>query len=358
MLWIKMTALIMLAIPIVYIASMIISSWLTQPPQDIPVHFVQTSDGWELPIYEFPGPKTKEVVYLQHGLGGHSVIFDLYPHGPSMARWLAAQGYHVFAGNLRGRPLSRAPQGTPPASWRYSDYLLRDAPAIARFIHKKTGKKFHWVGLSMGGVIGLPLAAREGREHFASLVTLGSALHYGVGGSGFSKLHEKREQLLKLKELPSKKIQAWLGPAVALGLVPNSFLYNRRNLTTGSVLMLAEHNFVNVTLAELEELGTTFLGPGIRAHDLNDALLLDIASKIPIPWLSVAGTMDEQSPCATINYTFERISAPRKEWFLAGRERGHQEDYGHMDLVCGKNAQTEVWPAIVKFIDENRVSIK
>lgn len=339
-----------LALAIFYLSFMAVSWIATKPPNDIPVHRVKTEDGWELAVFEFPGPKTKEVIYLQHGLGGHALVFDLYPHGPSMARWLSAQGYHVFSGNLRGRPLSRPPDGKWLSNWRYSDYLLRDAPAIAKFIHEKTDKKFHWVGLSMGGVIGLPFSAREGRDHLLSITTLGSALHYGVGGSGFEKLNAQREKLIRLKELPSKRIQAFLGPATALGLTSNSFLYNRKNVSFATVLMLASHNFTNITISELEELGTTFLGPGIRSHDLN-ARLLDIAANLPIPWLSIVGTADEQSPPATVQYTFERIKAPRKEWVLLDRVHSRQQNYGHMDLVCGKNAQKEVWPKVAEFID-------
>ena len=67
---------------------------------DVPTHTVRTRDGWPLEVAEYPGSGERGVVYLQHGLSSNRRVYDLHPHGPSLARWLSEQGYKVFAGNL------------------------------------------------------------------------------------------------------------------------------------------------------------------------------------------------------------------------------------------------------------------
>jgi hypothetical protein len=34
-----------------------------------------------------------------------------------------------------------------------------------------------------------------------------------------------------------------------------------------------------------------------------------------------------------------------------GRKYGQKEDYGHYDLIVGRNAETEVWPSILSWLD-------
>ena len=41
-----------------------------------------------------------------------------------------------------------------------------------------------------------------------------------------------------------------------------------------------------------------------------------------------------------------------KEWLLITRGNGAKGEYGHMDLVIGERASTEVWPRVLKFFDK------
>lgn len=308
-----------------------------RPDDDAPVHLVDTSDGWRLKVLEFPGPGGKGTVYLQHGLGASHNNFDLHPHGPSPARWLAQRGWRVFSGDLRGR------SGPGPAkSWRFSDYLLRDVPALCAFVRRRTGERVHFIGHSMGGILGLSHAALDGGRDLASVTTLGAALHYGLSPNAFSRLLPLRPLLERLPMIPNVLGHRLLGALWAMKLLPG-WHYRRSNMTLRSVLAFHGHAAADLTIAELLELATTFSGEGILCEELGRRLP-ELAARLPVPWFSVAGAYDLQCPPDAAAWTYERISAPRKQWLLC-------PEYGHFDLACGKSAERDVWPEVVRFLE-------
>ncbi len=75
-------------------------------PGDCRPHRFRASDGWPLELHEYlpePGmPRAPRPVVCCHGAFCNHRIFDL-GGGAGLAPWLASQGFHVFAINLRGR---------------------------------------------------------------------------------------------------------------------------------------------------------------------------------------------------------------------------------------------------------------
>ena len=325
-------------------------SRLPAPADDAPLHEVDTSDGWRLLIAEYGVGNTGPVVYLQHGLAASHLAFDIHPHGFSPARFLAAQGYRVFAGNLRGRPGCDGVDTGRAADWTLSDYLLRDLPALIGFLHEHTGERVHWVGHSMGGILGLSYVAHFGHAQVASVTTLGTALHYGLGANIFSHINRLRPALRLLQRIPYRMVQKLYAPLAVLGVPPSRMQVNRHNVSQETMAAIAGNVFVDLTMAELLELSSTFDGEGIRCHEL-DCLLPELAATLSVPWLSVMGAADLQCPPACADWTFERITSPRKVRLMAGKESGHRLDYGHFDLLCGRHADVEIWTPIHSFLE-------
>jgi len=314
-----------------------------EPPR---LHRVETADGWPLSVAEYPAESPRGTVLLQHGLGGSALNFDLHPHGPSLARWLASRGWRVFCPNLRGR----GPAGLPPGrrrDWRFSDYVLHDVPAASAFVRAETGGSFHWVGHSLGGILGLLHAAREGGVR--SLVTVGSALHYGVGPSAFRGLLPFRAILERLPRLPMGLLHALWGPLAGAKLLTSPWHYRAANMTRRAILSYHAYGQTDVTIPELVELGTTFDGEGIFCDALGKRLP-ELAARIETPWLAFAAGRDLQCPPATARWTFDRVQAPRKEWVLCSKDQGFTLDYGHFDLIGGIHSETEVFPKIEAFL--------
>lgn len=319
----------------------------TRLTEDVRYHAVPTHDGWTLPLAEYgaPGGPT---IFLQHGLAASSRTFDLHPHGPSMARWLAEQGFHVFAGNLRGRRGALRPAKREP--WGFGHYLTCDLPPVVDFITQQTGRPMHWVGHSMGGILGLAYAGYFEGRGVASVTSVGSALHYDVGSSLFKLVYKLKPALGRLSGVPWRTIQRGLTPLGRVG-VGQAATCNAKNMGGAAIAATMAHVFVDMTRDELLELGTSFEGPGIRCAAI-DRLLLDAAAQLRVPWLSVVGEGDLQCPPDTFAYTYERVAAPRKELFLAGRAHGHRHDYGHFDLIAGRWAHEEIWPRVAAFVRE------
>lgn len=332
---------------VLYVAIAKALAWWTRPAADLTVHWVGTEDGWQLPLVEYPGAKDGPVIYLQHGLAANHRAFDLSPRGESPARRLAGQGFHVFAGNLRGRPLGTYKNATPP-TWGFSHYLLHDLPPILAAITRQTGKPIHWVGHSMGGILGLSYAAHFQGAGLASVTSLGSALHYGVGSSVFHLLNKARPILKNLKSIPWATLQPLAAPLGACG-IGQSALCNTKNMTSVTLAATLSHVFVDMTREELLELGTSFTNEGILCEELQ-CLLPELAKKLPVPWFSVIGTADRQCPPDCAEWTYARIEAPRKELFLAGKQTGCRHDYGHFDLISGRHAEEEIWPRVADFV--------
>ena len=118
--------------------------------------YVATSDGISIHVHEKVGASVsrgddrrgKIPVLLIHGWGGNGQTWD-FP-GRSVMDHLAAQGYDVYALDLRGTGLS-----VYPGSYFNIDLLSRvnDALAVAKYIKQTTGRRPVVVGWSQGGVI-------------------------------------------------------------------------------------------------------------------------------------------------------------------------------------------------------------
>lgn len=318
---------------------------------DVPTRSVRTADGEILDVAEYPGPGRRGVIYLQHGLAANLRSFDLHPHGPSFARWLAAQGYKVYAGNLRGR--SRKNKKV----WTFSDHLLRDIPALAAHIGGRRKRPFHWVGHSLGGILGLAYAGGEGRDRLLSVTTIGSSFHYAAGPSNFKALLPFKSLLEKFSGFPLRRLHRLMGPLSAGWIVPDSFHYNRRNMSGAAVMAYHSQCVCDVTVTELLELASGLEENGLLCEELGDRLE-DIARSLDVPWLSFAGGADKQCPPSCARKTFDGIEAPAKKFILASREEGFLSDYGHYDLIAGEKAESEVWPRIRDFIADAQSSAK
>lgn len=96
--------------------------------------------------YEFFGPEGAPVVMLSHSLGSSSIMWA--PQLPQLA-----EKFRVLCYDTRGHGGTTAPEGA------YSlDQLGQDALALMDGMDLA---QVHWVGLSMGGMIGQNLALRQ-----------------------------------------------------------------------------------------------------------------------------------------------------------------------------------------------------
>lgn len=165
-------------------------------PRDWRNHTVKCENGVELAVYQFI-PKTKPpkqaevgeeksdggrmpfgrpVVLLSAGLGNTVAVYNI-SGSKSLPNHLSNKGCDVWAYDLRGHGKSKPPPDQPTA-WNLNSYVFQDAAMAITFVCDSTGaNSIHFVGHSMGGMIGMALAAHPRTTHLLkSVVALGSSI--------------------------------------------------------------------------------------------------------------------------------------------------------------------------------------
>lgn len=154
------------------------------------LHTLSADDGTPL-SYDLAGPGDGVPVLLCHGLGAAGMQFA------ADADFLAGQGYRVLVPDLRGHGASGMPPeiaaaAFAPARLRADLYAMLDQAGMA---------KVHWVGNSLGGILGLGAAAEQpGR--LASLTLFGTALALNLPAAGWP--------FIALDYVPGRRLTAWM----------------------------------------------------------------------------------------------------------------------------------------------------
>lgn len=153
-------------------------------------HQIIADDGTRL-HFGLTGPESGPALMLCHGLGaaGMQLAAD--------AAYFAENGFRVLAPDLRGHGQSGMPDAVTheafsPARLRQDLYAMLDHSGMQRV---------HWVGNSLGGILGLGVAA-EAPQRLASLSLFGTALALNLPVAGWS--------FIALDTFPGRRVAAWM----------------------------------------------------------------------------------------------------------------------------------------------------
>lgn len=125
---------------------------MTTPPYPVPpeTHFITSyrPQGLiQLAVYAWGAPNAFPLICV-HGLTGTGRDFDF------IAPELAKAGYRVLAIDMAGRGISDSAHAD---TYRYS-YYLHDLAALLTFAGATTPASCDWLGISMGGLLGMRIA--------------------------------------------------------------------------------------------------------------------------------------------------------------------------------------------------------
>ncbi len=324
--------------------------WLGREPSRAETLFVTTPDDVRLAIHRVR-PRSVDArkapaVMLLHGLGANRYAFH-FP-GRSLAEWLAARGFDCYVPELRGAGLS----GKRHWRWDLDDYLRWDLPTVLRAIREETGQeRIHWVGHSLGGILLLSYAIRHGEDAIASGCTIGTALDYTAGASGFKRLNAARALIERVPLIPWGTTTHLLAPLLGRVDTPlERFNFCRENIEPELVRAVHANAFCAIPETLLRSLATTFEPGGLCSRD-RTIRYVERARDLRLPLLLVAGSRDEQCPVEAVEATVTALGR-EVEVHRCGRAWGHRADYGHFDLILGKHAPDEVWPRIERWLGE------
>lgn len=313
------------------------------------VYFTETEDHWQLAITHYE-PKIKRFehpILLCHGLGSNRLVFHAGASN-SMGEYFASIGFDVYACDLRGHGLSEKPRlkNNRNYGWGLSEYATKDLPAIINAILSlSSADQCYFVGHSMGGIL-LYYLASQGESRIKRGITLGSSLDYSDTSSWFKYIAAAAPLSHLLPATPihwPARVSGFLSRYQANAIDP--FLANPRNIQPQYFSQFACIGIHSVSSKVLRDLALAITGEGVINGEGEKISTILSERGYPFPILAVSGSRDLQCPP-------EAASRFGTDHMVFGKQYGHQEEYGHHDLLIGKHATTEVWPTLLDWLTE------
>jgi pimeloyl-ACP methyl ester carboxylesterase len=315
------------------------------------IHFARTDDGWRIALirYRPEAPNGGDPVLVCHGIASNSTALDLTDE-VSLARALAGAGHDTWLLELRGRGLSGTPRlfGKHRWDWSFDEYVERDVPAAVGALLRATGReRFHWVGFSLGAVVGYGLLEDSGlAEKVRSAVAIGGPASY-------------RLQNKYLFHWPLRNLR-WLRHAFLMRLLAPlagywrpKLLHDPENISGAVIRRFLVNASANFSENERLQLGDWIANDQFRSIDHRRDYRKDLG-KITTPILFIAGNKDRLAPPPSVKDAYDAVSSDDKKFVIASRGQSFQANYGHLDLVLGRSAPREIFPLVVGWLDAHR----
>lgn len=326
------------------------------------LHYVRTADGWGLAVRRYRPRGSRrfaEPVLLWHGLAVNHFNLDWDPpYG--LAQYLAERGYDCFVPSLRGNGEGDRPgPHHPDLRWGFSfdEHRAFDVPAVLDHVREVTGApRLLWIGHSMGGMLAYSLGGTEHEERIAALVAVGSPSTFA------DQPYLRRLTWLGAKLSVGGRVrQRWVTRFFApfLGNVVPPFselVVARKTMEPAVIRRFNAHAFEDISRGLMLQFEDWVRGDHFRSLD-RARNYQDAMRRFSTPVLLVGGSADLLAPPSCMRKAFERLGSADKTLLLFGRSEGRTVDYGHGDLLLGRAAPDEVFPAIATWLDAHATRI-
>jgi pimeloyl-ACP methyl ester carboxylesterase len=229
-----------------------------------------------------------------------------------------------------------------------------DVPATIAHVARASGRRVAWVGHSLGGMVLYAYLGchPEGAAMVAAGITVASPVVFPAAGAT---LVTWLGQLLLHIPLSDTVHQRWVigalwylvgqTGALAVGMNP-------ANVDRQAVGRALHRSFSNVSRLKLQQLARWAIEGEFasvdRAIDYREAL-----GGVRTPLLVVAGSADQLATPETVRRALLHLPADTASYLEFGRAHGHSVDYGHVDLILGRAAPGEVFPALTRWLAEH-----
>jgi pimeloyl-ACP methyl ester carboxylesterase len=300
-----------------------------------------TRDGWSLAVGRRRprAPPRRPPVLLVHGIAMNRQAFDFGVERYSVAAYLAASGFDCFALDLRGHGGSRT---GPTSRWTIDTYLHEDLPAALDAIRDATGEgSVLYVGHSQGAILGMAACAIY-PERIRALAALAAPVHFDAQPRLRALVEMRHLGLGRHLRLLARTVAPFSGywhPA------PFDLSINMRNVERPVYRRLLANAIEDLQPGVLEQFVACIRDDTFRSCDGK----VDYRALFPRctqPALFVSAEKDGLAPPAAVEAAFRRWGGPKRYW-SCGR------DYGHGDVLLGRNAPEVVFPIIRDFLLEH-----
>ena len=319
---------------------------------------MQTKDDWKLTIEHFPSEGNKKQKYpilVCHGLGANRNYFKA-KNEDSLIRNLQRAGYDVWLMDLRGR--SEAGDtgywfGKHTYTYSIDEYINYDLDAAIRYVMEQTGApKINYIGHSMGGIIMYARLGTLQENRVANFVAIASPMSFLPYNKWTFTLYRMRSGMVLLPVLPLKPgaIVGSLVPETLYGPFIDAFL-NSENTSQEVKTQLMQRSINNISKPEIKQFIYMTENGGMYSAD-GKISYRDNLSRVSVPVYLLAGRRDELADPAVVRDIYERVASKDKTFEIFSRADGYVDDYGHTDLIFGKEAHNEVHPKIIDWLNK------
>lgn len=315
--------------------------------------FCTTTDGNIIALWRFRVPieitEHTHAVVLLHGLASNRFTYDLDPD-VSIANYMASNGFDTWIVELRGSGSSKFSKNQKQMNpvWNFENHV-EDVRAALTEIHSKSGKSIHLIGHSMGAMLLQRAVVGVCKPLIRSGVSIAGA---------FCMENSRWNDFL------------WLWPCVQTfetihieffqqTLAHLSYQFNTSwdelffcsdNIDNNVARELFQKNWEPVCTSLLSQIRTAFTHTGLLSCPGNKTYT-ETLKNITTPMLCIAGSNDEQ--CTSADMEKAASLMPNSTFICVGKKFGQLHEYGHFDLIVGRDAKKDVWDRIIKFLVDN-----
>jgi len=302
----------------------------------------ETADGWSNELRHYAGPG--EPVLLVHGMAANHYNFDYRPE-VSLAAYLQTQGFDVWVPELRGDPGSTPPSRLAGRSFDFDDFARLDIPAAIDAVRGATGaRKVHMVGHSMGGM--LIYAALSQDLPIASGVAISSPARFR-DQAALKKLIRMTPLFTQSLGLTRSRLGVALTRPLRLNGPAVKRLGNPDNLDWPTVKGMGQHAVVDLPRDVARQV-IVWLRTGELVSTEGEPWL----GPSRVPMLVLAGSQDFIAPESDVTHACTVLKRCTAQ--VVGTRTGFSVDYGHIDIVVGETAASEVFPLVSSFLEAPR----
>lgn len=313
--------------------------------------YIDTSDGAKLALYRYQASpaavKKSEPILMLSGFGINHLILD-FDEQSSWARSFAQQGFDTWLLDLRRSGLST---GANSRDGSFDDYVLDAKTAINYILNQTQAEKVHWFGYSLGGMLLYAILSVGAANQIRSGVCIEAPItlkDYPIDNMSLS--------ILKLinvcgfiREIPYRFILRLIIPIAQYLYHTASFRIwmNIDNIDLKRMPKMLYWGFDNVPVALALQLKRWTMRDGLTSLDGKIDYLGGL-SHSDVPILILTGNNDFSIRALKV----KPLLNPLCQSVQFNKLNGYAVDYGHADLILGKNALQELFPFALDWIKQ------
>ena len=352
-LWLSLLGGLVGVLGLMVYASFLASRYFFVPRFPDEVVYTTTEDGWRLGVSRYRAAVTErkfaEPLLLVHGIASNRLNFDLTDQ-LSLASSLSRAGFDTWVVDLRGRGHSARPRlfSGLRYDWSFDEYVEKDLPAAAREVIRATGaSRVHLLGFSTGALACYAYLSSPRRDvEVGSLVSM-------AGPTSFKRLEKflSARLIRSLRWMRHRWMMRVLAPGTGyLHPSPLQLIYNPENtdgLTQRRAMVNAVASFAR---NELLQYADWIRLDVFRSLDQRRDYRAEL-SRIKTPTLFMAGSRDPFAGPDAVKETHDAmVGVADKAFRICSRAQGLRVNYGHFDLLWGRDAPDEVYPIVEQWL--------